>query len=124
MKINLLSGERGVGVKYQLVFSTSDIGNIHVVSRRTEIFILPLSKDLHIRHERNTTYSYINSNQVDFSVTVLSSFGSTHVDDLKISNLPLLKEGIINLTRTSFNKNISILTKCRALHRKTIALSV
>jgi len=75
----------------QLVFSASNVGDIHVVSGGTEIFVFPLSKD-------------INSNQMDFSVTVFAGFGGTHVD---------------NLARTTFNKNIPVLTKRRTLLRKT-----
>jgi len=58
---------------------------------------------------------YIDSNQVDLCVTVLASFGSTHVDDLKLANdfFPIYLAG------TRLDKNISILTKRRALHRET-----
>jgi len=75
----------------QLVFGTDYVGDIHVVGGRTEIFVLSLSED-------------INSDQMDFSVTVLSSFGGAHVDDL---------------ARTRLDEDISVLTKCRALHGKT-----
>ena len=69
--------------KHQLVFSATDIGNVHVVSGGTEIFVFPLSEDL-IRqsHGNYGRESYINSNQMDFRVAVLAGFGGTHIDNL------------------------------------------
>jgi len=57
------------GLPYQLVFLASDIGNVHVVSGRAKFFELLASED-------------VNSNQMDLGVTVLSSLGGGHVNDL------------------------------------------
>jgi hypothetical protein len=66
-----------------LVFSTSDIRDVHVVGGGAEIFVFLLSKDLFCQTQQEKQLRYVNSDQVDFGVTVLASFGSTHVNDLK-----------------------------------------
>jgi hypothetical protein len=75
----------GGGEWYQLVFSASDIGDVHVVSGGTEIFVFPLSEDLNKfvnLMELNGEDRYINSNQMDFGVTMFSGFRGTHIDNL------------------------------------------
>jgi hypothetical protein len=71
---------------------------------------------------------YINSNQMDFSVTVFAGFGGTHVDNLfqkcqRTDSHANRKDFPTYLTRTTFNKNIPVLTKRRTLLRKTIISS-
>ena len=69
---------------YQLVFSARNIGDVHVVSGGTEIFVFPLSEDLEIgQSHENEGDRYINSNQMDFGVTVFTGFGGTHIDNLR-----------------------------------------
>jgi hypothetical protein len=65
-----------------LVFGTEYVRDIHVVGGGTEIFVFPLGEDLPLVSHCHLKENYINSDQMDFSVTVLSSFGCTHVDDL------------------------------------------
>ena len=62
---------------------------------------------------------YINPDQMHFSMTMLASFGSTHIDNLKLT-ITMVGEGVSHPAGTSFNENISVLTKRRALHRETI----
>jgi len=57
-----------------LVFTTDDVGNLHVVGRWGEIFQLLASED-------------VESDQVDLCVTVLASLGGGHVDDLAWTTL-------------------------------------
>ena len=57
-----------VGMTYQLVFSTSNIGNLHVVGGWRQIFQLLSSED-------------INGNQMNLGVTVLSSLGGRHINN-------------------------------------------
>jgi len=49
----------------ELVVSSSDVGDIHVVSRRGQIFVLLASED-------------VDTNHVDFGVSVLTGLGSAH----------------------------------------------
>lgn len=51
-----------------LVISSGDLGDVHVVGGGGKIFVLLSSED-------------VDSDQMDFSVTVLSSLGSGHIDD-------------------------------------------
>jgi hypothetical protein len=53
----------------QLVFTTDDVGDVHVVGGWAEIFQLFAGED-------------IEGNQMDLGVTVLSSLRGRHVDDL------------------------------------------
>ena len=51
----------------------------------TEIFVFPLSEDLNKfvnLMELNGEDRYINSNQMDFGVTVFAGFRGTHIDNL------------------------------------------
>lgn len=54
---------------YELELPAANVGNVHVVGGRGEIFQLLASKD-------------IDGDQVNLSVTVLASLGGRHVDDL------------------------------------------
>ena len=72
---------------------------------------------------------YINSNQMDFGVTMFAGFGGTHVDNLfekcqRTDSHANHKDFPTYLARTTFNKNIPVLTKRRTLHRETIIMSV
>lgn len=54
------------------------------MSGGTEIFVFPLSEDLEIgQSHENEGDRYINSNQMDFGVTVFTGFGGTHIDNLR-----------------------------------------
>lgn len=64
----------------ELVFGTADVGDIHVVGRRTQLFELLASED-------------INGYEMDFGVTMLPSLRGAHLN---------------NLTRTAFNDNVSV----------------
>ncbi len=64
----------GAKSSYQLVFTTNDVRNLHVVGGWGEIFQLLASKD-------------VESNQMDLRVTVLASLGSGHVDNLAWATL-------------------------------------
>jgi hypothetical protein len=77
--------------KYQLVFGTDYVGDVHVVGGGTEIFVLSLSEDLLLVLSMGR--KYINSDQMDFSVTVLSSFRGTHIDDLEVSFNYAIQDG-------------------------------
>ena len=72
----------------KLVFATSNIGDLHVVSGWRKIFQLLAGKD-------------IESSQVDLCVTVLASLGGSHIDDL---------------TGATFDDNEAVLPQSRALH--------
>jgi len=72
----------------KLVFVTLDIGDVHVVSGRTDIFQFLCSED-------------IDGHKMDFGVTVFTSLGGGHVDDL---------------ARATFDDNVTILAEGRALH--------
>lgn len=55
------------------------------MSGGTEIFVFPLSEDLNEfvnLMELNGEDRYINSNQMDFGVTVFAGFRGTHIDNL------------------------------------------
>lgn len=54
---------------HELVFLTADVGDIHVVGGRAELFQLLSGED-------------VNGDQMDLGVTVLASLGGRHVDDL------------------------------------------
>jgi len=72
----------------QLVLSSVNVGDVHVVGGGAEIFILLLGED-------------INADQVDFGVTVLARLGGTHID---------------NLAGTSLDEDVATLAESRALH--------
>lgn len=73
----------------ELIFLAGHVGDVHVVSRGTEIFQLLASED-------------IDSDKMDFSVTVLSGLGGAHFD---------------NLAWAVLDDNEAVLTEGRALHR-------
>lgn len=73
---------------HQLVFTTGDIGNIHVVGGRREIFELLSSED-------------VEGDQMDLGVTVLAGLGSRHVD---------------NFAGPVLDHNEAVLAQSRALH--------
>ena len=73
---------------YKLVLATRDVGNVHVVGRRRQIFVLLASED-------------VNGNQVDLGVTVLASLGGRHID---------------NLAWATLDDNVTVLAQSRALH--------
>lgn len=73
---------------YQEVFLAADVGNIHVVCRRAEIFELLASED-------------VESNKMDLSVAMLASLRGGHID---------------NLARASLDDNKSVLPQSRTLH--------
>jgi len=85
-------GEEGeetiVGDIEQLVFLTTDVGHIHVVGGRAEIFELLAGED-------------VDCDQVDLCVTVFASLGSGHFD---------------NLAGTVLDHDVTVLAKGRALH--------
>jgi len=72
----------------ELVFVTRHVRDVHIVSRGTDIFQFFTSED-------------IDSNKMDFSVTVLAGLRSRHFDDL---------------ARTAFYNDMSVFTESRALH--------
>ena len=76
------------GVTHKLVFLPEDIGNVHVVGGRRHIFVLLASED-------------VEGGDVGLGVTVLSSLGSGHFNDL---------------TRTALDDNVTVLAQSRALH--------
>lgn len=55
---------------YELVFGTGDIGNLHVVGGGRKILKLLVGED-------------VDSNHVHLGVTVLSSLGGRHVNNLE-----------------------------------------
>lgn len=69
---------------YQLVLTTSDVRNFHVVGGWRQIFQLLARED-------------VESDQVDFGVTMLARLGSRHFDDLAGTTLdddePVLPQG-------------------------------
>jgi hypothetical protein len=71
-----------------LHFTTRDIGNVHVVSRRAQFFELFASEN-------------VQGNKMDLCVTVLSSLGSGHID---------------YLTWAALDNDETVLAKSRALH--------
>jgi hypothetical protein len=65
---------------------------------------------------------------MDFGVTMFAGFGGTHVDNLfqkcqRTDSHANRKDFPTYLARTTFNKNIPVLTKRRTLLRKTIVSS-
>lgn len=79
-----------MGITYKLEFLAGDVGDVHVVGGGGQIFELLASED-------------VDGDQVDLGVTVLSSLGSRHVDDL---------------AGTTLDHNVTVLTQSRALHRE------
>lgn len=75
-------------VTYELVFLAGDVGNVHVVGGRRQIFKLLASED-------------VESDHVDLGVTVLASLGGGHFNDL---------------AGTVLNDNVAVLTQRRTLH--------
>lgn len=73
---------------YKLVLTTGDVGDIHVVSRGREIFVLLASED-------------VKGDKVDLGVTVLASLGGGHVD---------------NLAGAALDHDEAVLAQSRALH--------
>jgi hypothetical protein len=71
-----------------LVFAASNVGDVHVVGGRAEIFELLASED-------------VKSNKMDLGVAVLSSLGGRHVDDL---------------ARAALDHDVAVLPQGRALH--------
>jgi hypothetical protein len=80
----------GQGFTHQLVLSAADVGDVHVVSRGGEILVLLASED-------------VGSDKMNLGVTVLSSLGGGHVD---------------NLARAALDDDETVLTQSRALHRE------
>lgn len=56
-------------ISYQLVFTTGDVGNFHVVGGGGQIFELLVGED-------------VESRKMDLCVTMLASLGGGHLDDL------------------------------------------
>ena len=79
----------GQGFTHQLVLSAGDVGDVHVVSRGGEILVLLVGEN-------------VGSDKMDLGVTVLSSLGGGHVDDL---------------ARAALDDDETVLTQSRALHR-------
>ena len=63
---DIISGVHGV--TYQLVFVTSDIGNIHIMRGWTQFFEFFSSKD-------------VDSNKMDFCMTMLAGLGGAHFNN-------------------------------------------
>ena len=80
----------GTEVTYELVLTTRDVGDVHVVGRGRKIFVLLASED-------------IGGDEMDLGVTVLASLGGRHVD---------------NLARAALDHDETVLTQSRALHRE------
>jgi len=72
----------------ELVFVTADVGDIHVVGGRTDIFHFFAGEDVY-------------GDEVDLGVSVLASLGGGHLD---------------NLAGAALNDDVPVLTKGRALH--------
>lgn len=75
---------------YELVLLARDVGDVHVVGRGGEVLKLLAGED-------------IDGNQVNLGVTVLSSLGGRHVD---------------NLARATLDDDVTVLAQSRALHGK------
>jgi hypothetical protein len=73
---------------YELVLTTGDVRNIHVVSRGGEILVLLAGED-------------VDGDKVDLGVTVLASLGGRHIDDL---------------ARAALDDDETVLAQSRALH--------
>ena len=76
------------GLTHELEFATGDVGNIHVVGGRGEIFELLASEN-------------INGDEMDLGVTVLAGLGGGHVD---------------NLARAALDNDVTVLPQGRTLH--------
>ena len=76
------------GVTHKLVFLPGDIGNVHVVGGRRHIFVLPVGED-------------VEGDNVGLGVTMLSSLGGGHFNDL---------------AGTPLDDNVTVLAQSRALH--------
>lgn len=74
---------------YELVFATADVGDVHVVGGRAKIFVLLLGED-------------VEGDEVDLGVTVLTSLGGRHIDDL---------------AGTALDDNVTVLAQGGTLHR-------
>lgn len=74
----------------ELVLSTGDVGDIHVVGRGRKILELLASED-------------VNGDKVDLGVTVLAGLRGRHVD---------------NLAGAALDNNVAVLAEGRALHRE------
>jgi len=81
-------GPFGAAATYKLVFATADVGHIHVVGGRAQIF--------HFLAVEN-----VNGDKMDLGVTVLAGLGGAHLD---------------NLAGTVLDNNIAVLAQSRALH--------
>jgi len=75
----------------ELVFLTTDVGDIHIVGGGADIFQLLSGKD-------------IDGDKMDLGVTVLAGLRGRHVDDLAWAAL---------------DANMSVLAESRALHRES-----
>ena len=74
---------------YKLEFATADVGDIHVVGRRTKVFELLAGKD-------------VDGDEMHLGVAVLARLGGGHFHDL---------------ARTAFDDDETILPQGRTLHR-------
>jgi len=74
---------------HETVFITGDVGDIHIMGRRGDIFELLAGKD-------------IDGDEVNFCVTVLARLGGGHVNDL---------------AGPALDHDVSVLPESRALHR-------
>jgi len=75
---------------YQLVLSTEDVRDIHVVSGGAKIFVFAAVEDLSSACQFSRIY--ISADQVDLGVTVLSGLGGTHFNNLRrLGNFPCEK---------------------------------
>lgn len=75
---------------YKLHLSTANVGDVHVVGRRAQLFELLAGED-------------VDGDQMDLGVTVLSGLRGGHVDDL---------------AGTALDHDVTVLTQSRALHRE------
>jgi hypothetical protein len=75
---------------YKLELLAGHVGDVHVVGGGRQIFKLLAGED-------------VDGDQVDLGVTVLSSLGGRHIDDL---------------ARAALDHNVAALTQSRALHRE------
>lgn len=77
------------GTAYEFVFPSRDVGDVHVVSGWRQIFVFLAGED-------------VEGDQMDLGVTVLSSLGGGHVNDLAWSVL---------------DDDEAVLSESRTLHR-------
>lgn len=78
--------EAVVGNIKQLVFLSGDIGDVHIMGRRAQLFKLLASEE-------------VDSDQMDLGVTVLASLRGRHIDDLAGSVLDD-NEAVLSQSRT------------------------